>query len=62
MALSAWWAILHLSLDAKRRNFISYKISETMGQIDAAAMISETFVNKKFSFRNRLAKKGVLNT
>ncbi len=62
MALSAWWAVLHLSLDAKRRNFISYKISETMGQIDAAAMISETFVNQKFSFRNRLAKKGVLNT
>ncbi len=57
---SMWWTALHLSLDTKRRNYLSYRISETMGQIDAAAMISETVVHQKFSFRNRIAKKGIL--
>lgn len=55
----AWF--LHLfTFDAKRRNYLSYKISETIGAINAAVMLQEMHSSRKFSFRDRLVKKGLI--
>lgn len=58
-----WWLGLHLSFDLKKRNWLSYKISETLGEIDAAALVTERIhTRRKFSFKDRLVKKGIAST
>ncbi|MCE2928870.1 MAG: glycosyltransferase [Candidatus Caenarcaniphilales bacterium] len=60
--LCLWWTVLNFSFNTRRKNFISYKISETMGEIDAAALVHERVTSRKFSFKDRLTKKGILDT
>jgi len=53
------WLISHLTVGAKKRHWLSYKISETMGEIEAAGLIQERYSSRKFSFKERLVKKGI---
>lgn len=59
ICLALWWLVLHLSFDRKRINYISYKISETMGQMEASALVNERLTSRKFSFKDRLSQKGL---
>lgn len=61
-SLITWWLVLHLSFDSKRKNYLSYKISEAMGEIDAAAMVNEIEASRKFSFKDRLMRKGIIQS
>lgn len=56
-----WWCMLHLTVNIKYRNWMSMKVSETMGEIEAASLVNERHCSRKFSFKNRLVEKGVLN-
>ncbi len=55
-----WWLALHLTFDMRKRNWVSYKISETLGEIDAAILVDEKIhTHRRFSFKDRLVKKGL---
>ncbi len=60
IVLAAYWLILQLSINAKKRNYMSYQIAATMGEIEAAEILSEAIFAKKFSFKDRLIKKGLV--
>jgi len=55
-----YWLFMHLTLNNKKRYWLSYKISETFGEIEAAKLVSNTVFTKKFSFKERLSKKGLV--
>lgn len=58
--ISLVWFMHLFTFNSKRRDFLSYKISETIGEINAAAMLAEMQSSRKFSFKDRLVKKGLL--
>ena len=62
LVLAIYWLFSHLNFDSKKLNWLSYKISETMGEIDAAALVQEQTGTRKFSFKDRLLKKGLLSS
>lgn len=53
------WLLSHLTIGSKKRHWISYKISEAMGEIEAAGLVQERYSSRKFSFKDRLIKKGI---
>jgi len=53
------WLLQHFSLNSARRHWLSFRISETMGEIEASALVNEQVNSRKFSFKDRLIKKGI---
>lgn len=60
--LTSEWLIQHLSVGSSNRNWLSFKMSEAMGEIEAAALVNEQVTSRKFSFKDRLVKKGIVES
>ncbi|MBT6843986.1 MAG: glycosyltransferase family 2 protein [Candidatus Melainabacteria bacterium] len=58
--MSVVWFLHLLTFNSKRRNYLSYRISEALGEIDAAGLVDEMRSSRKFSFRDKLVQKGLL--
>ena len=52
------WLLSHLTIGSKKRHWLSYKISEAMGEIEASGLIQERYSSRRFSFKERLVRKG----
>lgn len=52
------WLFSNLSFNKKKTNWYSFQISECIGEMEAAALLSERNIQRKFSFKDRLVSKG----
>lgn len=60
MVLSLVWLVSNLSFSKQKTNWYSFKISEAIGEMEAAALLSERNIQRKFSFKDRLVAKGLV--
>ena len=58
LVLAAYWLVSYLGFNKQKTNWISYRVSEAIGEMEASALIDERSHARKFSFRDRLASKG----
>lgn len=59
-ALCLRWLFSNLSFNKQKTNWYSFQISEAIGEMEAAALLSERNVQRKFSFKDRLISKGLV--
>lgn len=58
--LSMQWLFSNLSLNKEKTNSLSFKVSESIGEIEAASLLHEKQLKRKFSFKDKLISKGLI--
>jgi glycosyltransferase involved in cell wall biosynthesis len=58
--LSMQWLFSNLSFNKEKTNSLSFKVSESIGEIEAASLLHEKQLKRKFSFKDKLISKGLI--